>query len=300
VPLWGLCVLLFATEMLSPPFTAARAALMPDVLPDDRYVLGTAIGNVTQMVGQFAGFAGAGLLVAILAPAASLALNAVTFLVSGALIWFGVRRRPAARGEPAAVGALFTDAAAGLRLVLGRRDLRTLAGLGLLCLFYVVPEGLAVPYARELGGGAVAAGFLLAAAPFGSAVGGLVFGRLVAPARRLRLMAPLAFLACAVLVLCALGPSLPVVLAVLTASGLASAYQLAANAAFVSAVPPEARGQAFGLVQAALSVGQGLAIVAAGAFAHLYSPAWVIAAAGALGAAAAAGLAVSGRGAVTP
>jgi MFS family permease len=300
VPLWGLCVLLFATEMLSPPFTAARAALMPDVLPDDRYVLGTAIGNVTQMVGQFAGFAGAGLLVAILAPAASLALNAVTFLVSGALIWFGVRRRPAARGEPAAVGALFTDAAAGLRLVLGRRDLRTLAGLGLLCLFYVVPEGLAVPYARELGGGAVAAGFLLAAAPFGSAVGGLVFGRLVAPARRLRLMAPLAFLACAVLVLCALGPSLPVVLAVLTASGHASAYQLAANAAFVSAVPPEARGQAFGLVQAALSVGQGLAIVAAGAFAHLYSPAWVIAAAGALGAAAAAGLAVSGRGAVTP
>jgi MFS family permease len=113
-------------------------------------------------------------------------------------------------------------------------------------------------------------------------------------------MAPLAVVACAVLVLCAFRPSLPVVLLVLVASGLASAYQLAANAAFVSAVPPEARGQAFGLVQAALSVGQGVAIVAAGAAAHFWSPAWVIAAAGALGAVAAVALAVGARGAVTP
>jgi MFS family permease len=295
VPIWALCVLLFVTEALSPPFTAARAALMPDVLPDDRYVVGTAISNVTQMLGQVAGFAGAGILVAILQPSASLALNAVTFLVSGVLIWFGVRHRPAVRSERAAVGRLFTDAAAGLRLLLGRRDLRTLAGFGLLCVFYVVPEGLAVPYTRELGGGAVAVGLMLAAAPLGSAVGGLAFGRLVAPARRLRLMAPLAFLACAVLVLCALRPSLPVVLVVLFASGLASAYQLAANAAFVSAVPPEARGQAFGIVQAALSVGQGVAIVAAGAAAHVWPPAWVIAAAGALGAVTALSLAAGAR-----
>ena len=58
----------------------------------------------------------------------------------------------------------------------------------------------------------------------------------------------------------------------LFASGLASAYQLAANAAFVSAVPPEARGQAFGIVQAGMNVGQGVAIVAAGAAAHLWPP----------------------------
>jgi MFS family permease len=295
VPIWGLCALLFATELLSPPFTAARAALVPDILPDDRYVLGTAIGNVTQMAGQVFGFAAAGILVAALHPSASLAINAGTFLASAALIGFGIRRRPAARGERAAVGALFSDAATGLRLVLGRGDLRSLTGFGLLCVFYVVPEGLAVPYARELGGGAVAAGLLLAAAPFGSALGGLAFGRLVAPARRLRLMGPLAVVATGVLVLCATGPSLPVVLVVLAASGVASAYQLAANAAFVSALPPESRGQAFGIVQAALCAGQGTAIVAAGAAAHVWPPGWVIAAAGALGAVAATWLSLAWR-----
>jgi len=294
-PIWVLCVLLFAAEALSPPFGAARAALMPDVLPDDRYVIGTAVNNVTQMLGQVAGFAGAGILVAVLRPSASLAINAVTFLVSAALIWFGVRHRPPARGERAALGGLLPDALAGLRLLLRRRDLRSLAGFGLLCVFYVVPEGLAVPYTRELGGGPVAAGLMLAAAPFGSAVGGLAFGRLVAPARRLRLMAPLAVLSCAVLVLCALRPSLPVVLVVLVASGLASAYQLAANAAFVSAVPPQARGQAFGIVQAAMNVGQGVTIIAAGAAAQLWSPAWVIAAVGVLGAGAASWLATDAR-----
>jgi hypothetical protein len=256
-------------------------------------VLGTAIGNVTQMFGQVAGFAGAGLLVAALQPRASLALNAVTFVVSAVIIAAGVRARPAAKGERAAVGALFSDAAAGLRLILGDRQLRTLAGFGLLAVFYVVPEGLAVPYARELGGGAVAAGLLLAAAPLGSAVGGLVYGRWVAPDRRLRLMGPLAVVAVAVLMGCVVAPPLPVVLALLALSGAGSAYQLAANAAFVTALPPHARGQAFGIVQAGLCLGQGVAVVAAGAAAHVWSPAAVIAVAGALGTAAAAGLAVA-------
>jgi MFS family permease len=299
VPLWGLCALLFATELLSPPFTAARAALVPDILPDDRYVLGTAISNVTQMLGQVFGFAAAGILVAALRPSTSLAINAATFLASAAIVGLGIRRRPAARGERAAVRGLFSDAATGLRLVLGRGDLRTLTGFGLLCVFYVVPEGLAVPYARELGGGAAAAGLLLAAAPFGSALGGLAFGRFVAPARRLRLMGPLAVVATGVLVLCATGPSLPLVLAVLTVSGVASAYQLAANAAFVSALPPESRGQAFGIVQAALCAGQGVTVVAAGAAAHFWPPGWVIAVAGALGATAAVWLSLGQRRQVT-
>ena len=283
-PLWALCVLLFATEVLAPPFSAARAALMPDVLPDDRYVVGSAISNVTQMLGQVAGIGRRG---HPGRPSAAVGVARDQRRDLPGQRRAHLVRRPAPTGRPRRAappsGGLLTDAAAGLRLLLGRRDLRTLAGFGLLCVFYVVPEGLAVPYTRELGGGPVAAGIVLAAAPFGSAVGGLAFGRLVAPARRLRLMAPLAFLSCAVLVLCVFRPSLPVVLVVLFASGLASAYQLAANAAFVSAVPPEARGQAFGIVQAGMNVGQGVAIVAAGAAAHLWSSAWVIAAAGVAG-----------------
>jgi len=37
---------------------------------------------------------------------------------------------------------------------------------GWLAAFVVVPEGLAVPYARALGGGPVTAGLLMAAVPF--------------------------------------------------------------------------------------------------------------------------------------
>ena len=111
MPIWALCALLFATELLSPPFTAARAALVPDILPDDRYVLGTAITNVTQMAGQVFGFAAAGILVAALRPSASLAINAATFLASAAIVGLGIRRRPAARGERAAVRGMFSDAA---------------------------------------------------------------------------------------------------------------------------------------------------------------------------------------------
>jgi MFS family permease len=48
-------------------------------------------------------------------------------------------------------------------------------------------------------------------------------------------------------------------------------------------VPAESRGQAFGLVQALMSVGQGLAIVTAGALAQLWGPVWVIVAAGVAG-----------------
>ncbi len=294
-PLWVLCALLFLTELCSPPFSAARAAVLPDVLPGDLYVVGTAIGNITSQVGQVAGFALGGLLVALIDTPLLLMLNALTFAVSAAVIARWVTQRPAARAASEADGSLLHDARAGLALVLGRRDLRVLAGLGWLCVFYVVPEGLAVPYAAALGGGSTAAGLLLAAIPCGAALGAIAFSRLVRPARRLALMGPLAVVTCAPLVVFALRPGLVLAIVLFAASGAASAYQLAANAAFVAAVPPEARGTAFGLVQAVMCVGQGLAIVTAGALAQLWEPAWVITGAGLGGCVVAARLAAQWR-----
>jgi MFS family permease len=45
LPITALCVLLFCTVLTGVPFSSARAALMPDVLPGDKFVLGSAIGN---------------------------------------------------------------------------------------------------------------------------------------------------------------------------------------------------------------------------------------------------------------
>jgi predicted MFS family arabinose efflux permease len=170
-----------------------------------------------------------------------------------------------------------------------------LAGLGWLCVFYVVPEGLAVPYAAAVGGGSTSAGLLLAAIPCGAACGAIAFSRLLLPARRLVLMGPLAVVTCAPLVVFAARPGLVLAIVLFAASGAASAYQLAANAAFVAAVPPEARGTAFGLVQAVMCVGQGLSVVAAGAAAQLWEPGWVITAAGVGGCVVAARLAAQWR-----
>ena len=89
-------------------------------------------------------------------------------------------------------------------------------------------------------------------------------------------MGPLAIATCGVLVLFACNRVCPSLL-ILFASGLAAAYQIAANAAFVSAAPQEQRSQAFGLAQGGISLGQGVVMILAGAAADHYSPAWVIA-----------------------
>ena len=77
------------------------------------------------------------------------------------------------------------------------------------------------------------------------------------------------------------------------ASGLCASYQIAANAAFVSAAPQEQRSQAFGLAQGGMSLGQGIVMILAGAAADHHSPARVIAVCGAVGAVVALAIAVS-------
>jgi len=106
-------------------------------------------------------------------------------------------------------------------------------------------------------------------------------------------MSPLAVMACGVLVLFVFRPPLPVALALLVVSGLFDCYQLAANASFVAATPARQRSQAFGIAQGGMSLGQGVAMVVAGAAAERFPPSFVIAASGAIGAVAAIAIAVS-------
>jgi len=86
---------------------------------------------------------------------------------------------------------------------------------------------------------------------------------------------------------------LPGSLLILVVSGLCASYQIAANAAFVTATPHERRSQAFGLAQGGMSLGQGIVLILAGAAADSYSAARVIAVCGAVGAVAALVIAAS-------
>jgi predicted MFS family arabinose efflux permease len=106
-------------------------------------------------------------------------------------------------------------------------------------------------------------------------------------------MGPLAVATCAALALFYLRPGLVGTLLILFLSGLGACYQLAANAAFVSAAPQEQRSQAFGLAQGGMSLGQGIVMILAGAAAEHHSPARVIAICGAVGAVAALVIAIN-------
>jgi predicted MFS family arabinose efflux permease len=294
MPLAALVCLLAAVTMAGAPFTSARAALYPDILAGDRYVLGSAVTLTTFQLAQAAGFAAGGAAVAVAGTTTALLVDAATFVASALLVTLAVKARPAARAARLR-GPGLAGMAAGVRLVFADPGLRLPMLLGWLAAFYDIPEGIAAPLARAMGGGAAWVGFILAAGALGASAGAIVFSRLVPPPWRLALMAPLAVATCAALVPFAAHPGLAGALAILAACGLLACYQVAANAAFVTAAPASYRAQAFGVAQGGMSLAQGAAMVIAGALAQRFAPAGVIAAAGATGAVAAAVLAASHR-----
>jgi hypothetical protein len=213
--------------------------------------------------------------------------------VGAALTGWGPRARPAPAGKsgPGALARL----AGGAKFVFGDKALRTLLMLGWLVALYAIPEGIAAPYAGSLGGGPVAAGLLIASTQVGAVLFMPVFARRIGPLTRSRWMGPMAFYACAVLMLVIARPGLIVSMAIFSLSGTFAIYQVAANTEFVARLPNERRAQAFGLANAGLVVGQGVAFIAAGAAAEVVPPSTVIALGGGLGAVAACGLAIRWR-----
>ncbi|WP_370942433.1 MFS transporter [Amycolatopsis sp. cg5] len=285
LPLWLLATLLVLTQLLNAPFTAAQAAIMPSVLSGDKYVLGQSIRQMTGQTGQLAGFALGGAVIAAIGPGKGLAVDAVTFAVSALVIRFGVRSRPAAGvNADGTKVSLLGGLVAGARTIWGDSRLRSLVMLAWLAGFVIVPEGLAVPYAAEIGGTAATAGLLLAAHPAGIVLGVFLFGRLVAPGTRQRLIGVLAVLAIVPLVGYALRPGLLPAIGLLLASGACAAYQVTAAATFMRLVPDAERGQAFGLAGSGLIAAQGVGLVVGGLLAAvLRSPALTVAVVAAVG-----------------
>ena len=299
LPIPALVVMLFVVTLISGPFTAARSALVPDVLEGERYVLGQTVTMTTMQFAQVIGFGAGGAIAGFLGTRPSLAIDAMTYALSALIVAVFVRRRPAPLRETS-VGAGATAAgrpqgglwgAAGFVFAAPALLLPML--FGWLSAFYNVAEGVAAPLARSMGGGAAMVGLILAAQVLGEAVGMTVFGRLVPPAVRRRWMGPLAIATCAVLVAFAAEPHPGLTLLVLAASGVFGGYQVQASASFVSAVPAEMRGAAFGLAQGGMSLGQGAVMIVAGAAAGSFAPAAVVAVTGAIGAVCAVAIAVS-------
>lgn len=285
LPLPVLALLLVAATCPEPLFSAARVATVPRTLPGNLFPVGMSIISSTDQIAQIAGFALGGIVVGAFGPHPALAANAVTFLVSAALLHWGVGPHlPEHDGIGPKRGSGF--ALAGIRLVVGDRRLFAIAGLVWLVGCFVVAEALAAPYAAEIGAGDEAVGVLMASVVIGTAIGALLVARLNSDWRR-RLTVPLAVAVGVPLMATAAAPPLWLTVILWILAGVFHAYVVLAQVRFAQFIPDGMRSRAIGFAAAGLQTAQGLGIAIGGMLASAISPSAAIgicAAAGSLGA----------------
>ncbi|WP_312871965.1 MFS transporter [Amycolatopsis acididurans] len=296
----GQIALLIGVQLLAVPFGAARTAALPDILRGDQLTVGIGLISMTYQFALVLGFGAGAAVVTGLGTTGALLVDSATFVVSALVIRLGVGpHQPRARSDAERRFPHSRSIAAGVRLVAHDRRLRVLLGIACLSGFYVVAEGLAVPYSAEIGAGTLGAGWLLAANPLGTVVGMLLLKR-IQPERRLALLGPLAVITCALLVPTWWAPGLGLTVVLWGISGAASAHDMITNSAYVQAAPEHVRAQAVGLAVAALRASQGIAIVMAGLLAQVLEPSKVIALAALGGVVAACAATMSWSRAVSP
>ncbi|WP_344881509.1 MFS transporter [Nonomuraea antimicrobica] len=296
LPVWAMLALVLATGLFSPVFLAARAAMLPEVLPGDAFVLGRSMLNMASAGAQIVGLAAGGAFLAFTGPSGALAATAGVSVVAAGVLRFGLPYRAARgaggrgsaeqdSGEQGVGGQSGGQGAVRQTLRVNRRLLADRRVRGLLLAAWLPPmclagaEAMVVPYL----GGQGEAGVVLAAAAGGMAVGQFAVGRFAAPRTRERLSLPLAVLLGVPWLVFAFTPGIvgASVLAAVGAAGLA--YQLGLQRRFVDAVPEEALGQAFGLQSAGLMTGQAAGAALAGALGEVSAPGTAIALSGAAG-----------------
>ncbi|HET7326114.1 MAG TPA: MFS transporter [Nocardioidaceae bacterium] len=275
IPLAPLLAVVFTLEMLQIPFGAARLAVLSDVLPDDRFPVGNALVASTRQALQVGGFIVGAAVVAATSPQVALVIDSATYAMSALLIMIFVRHRALPWGPDHPAPRLWSGALEGVRFVRetpGMPHLFLLLALGPGLI--VIAEGLAVPFADQLGGGTQLAGLLMATAPIGNVIGFAIAGKLSFTIQR-RLVYPLAATAGLTVALAGvageLAESALVVIMVLTVSGATLAYLNAIQSEVAAVVPREARGRVFGLGNAVMQIAQGAAVGMAGLLAEAAS-----------------------------
>jgi MFS family permease len=266
MPLWAMIVLLVVVLAISSPYLAAQEASLPHVLPPKRYDDGVALFGTSVDIAQMAGLAAAGFLVAQTNPAVALGINAVTFAGMAILVQTSVKHRPAA--DPLGRKKKDDEPRGVLTLMVSEPRLRTLLGVRLLAGLAMVPEGLAVPLAASLDA-VWAVGLILAIEPAANVLGVALLFRLVRdPAKRERLIGPLAIVSLAPLILFAFNPNLTWTIVLLVFAGIGGAYHTPARSAWMRLLPDQYRGRAYGIGRAALRSSQGGGMALAGVVAH--------------------------------
>jgi hypothetical protein len=279
--LWACLAVL---TMASGPFKAAQLALIPQILTGDRYVSGMALRQVTGQTAQLLGFAAGGGVLAILEPHIGLLINAATFVASAVWVAIGVRGRPAAQRATATTTPRPAPSGRAPRRA-GRRGLVPVPLVVLVCVIglYVVPEGLAAPYAHGLRIASIGVAVLMAADPAGSVVGAWLLARLRLPTST-GVAATLATVAGLPLIVTAVHPGLVITAALWALSGaFSTAYLIQTQTLIATSLPNHRRGQVLGRMSTCMYASQGVAILGGGFLTQeVVGPATAIAVAGLL------------------
>lgn len=271
-------------------YAAARGAVVLDVVGPEHHKSGRTRLMLVREWGQLLGLAATAVVIGVIGPTISLLLDVVSFLVAAALLRVGLRARPVARTISAGASASKHESSLRVfwRVLREDRQARLMAILVVLIGFAAVPDGLAAPLVEQAHGPEGMVAVLLAA----DCVGVIVMGHWLErqpPDRQRRLVVPLALLCQAPLVAFVFQPPLLVAVGLLIVSGAGAAYLSAAGSEITERVPTGFTASANGLLNAGLSAGQGLAVLAGAAVAQ-----WLKSASAAVALAGAAGLGIAG------
>lgn len=263
MPVPAILGLLAVKGAIDPIFSGTRAATLPELVGEEGFPLARSLLRLVAQNVQLVGFAVGGVALVFVSPGEALAGASVAYAVAALILVAGTRRRP----PPARTDGPITPLI-GLRNLFATPGMRPIIAMTWLPGFFAVaPEALANPYATTIGGGTVAVGLLLTGLPVGSVLGELAVGARVTPARRVRLIVPLAAAGFVPPLLFAFGPSLPVAVGLLVLAGL-GAYLIGLDQLALATLAESARRQAFALLSAGMMVTQGLGFAAAGAVAE--------------------------------
>jgi MFS family permease len=279
MPVGASLTLVAVTAVLAPVFNGASNRLVAERLTGEAYVLGRSLSTVSSAGAQLLGLALGGVALAALGPLRALLVTAACQWAAAAWVRLGLPEFPrptdaagsAVRQSWRVTGVLLRDPTVRALLLVQWLPPAFLTGA----------EALVVPYIAARGEGAGVAGLVLATTPVGMLLGSLVVGRLLAPRWRERLVAPLMIgLGVPVAVLAWPVPLAVVALALLLV-GAAFAYSLGVQQAFVDALDPTIRGQAFALLTTGLMTLQGVGPLVTGLIAQRFSAGVAMAVAGA-------------------
>lgn len=176
--LWQLIALVFLGALLDAPGGTARAALLPELaeqagMPIER---ATSLVHVIERGARLVGAPLAGFLIGIMGTANVLWLDAISFIVSAAMIaWMIPAATLAERGEKSA--KYFEELRDGLRFIANDALILSIVIMVMLTNFLdAIFGGVLQPvYVKEVYGDAINLGLLIAANGGGAVIGGLIF-----------------------------------------------------------------------------------------------------------------------------